>query len=219
MSESNAHSTRINPLKLVIGLGLDYLRWTQLAPLITVWLFALAMVAAILVVENLDAIFDAIDSVLRWVSGLPVIGEALLAKMEAMAGEDGRIDLGGQELKAAVLRVWSMASLTFMVLALLVRWFFGPFNPWSLKRKLATVGIACAVWSMAVIGAFALTQGDLEGEGARMFLTFMLQGLVLFAVNAWFVSIAHFIGRVRRLIDASSLGERADAGRTAVVDK
>lgn len=207
MNNAEEPGSRINPLKIVIGLGLDYLRWTQLAPLITAWLFALAMLAVILVVDNLDAIFDVVDSVLMWIAGLPLIGDAFVAKMEALAGDDGKIELGGNELKAAVLRVWSIASLSFLVLALLIRWFFGPFKPWSLKRKLAFAGGACALFALGLFGAYALTQGDFEGHALRMFLTFLANGLVLFIINLWFLSISHFLGWVQKLIHESSLGE------------
>ncbi len=206
MNKEATNPEQINPIKLIVSLGLDYIRWTQLAPLITVWLFALGIVAAILVVENVDAVMDAIDAVLMWISGLPVVGEALLAKMESMAGEDGRIELGGHELKAAVLRIWSIGSLTLMILALLIRWIFGPFKPWSLKRKLATVALICAVWVVAVVISFVLTQGDLEGEGFAMFMTFALQGLVLFIINLWFLSVSHFIGWIQRLINDPDQG-------------
>lgn len=38
---------RINPLKLAIGLLIDYFRWSQLTPMITVWGFGLLMLTAL----------------------------------------------------------------------------------------------------------------------------------------------------------------------------
>jgi len=59
-----------NLLKLTATLAIDYLRWTQLAPLITIWAFGLAMLAAMLFITFEEQSWDALGSLLEWIAGL-----------------------------------------------------------------------------------------------------------------------------------------------------
>lgn len=200
-----------NPIKLIATLVIDYLRWTQLTPMLTVWGFGLLMLAALLFVNNQEQTFDTIFAVLEWIAGLPVIGDRFTAWMESQAGNDGTISLGGSDLKAAALKAWSLISLVFMLIALSVSWIFGPFKPWSLKRKLGITALCCGALLAAFISLYFANPEEFNGPFENWLLTFGGIALILFVVSAWCLSIAHLLGHWSRAIGRSTLGVRGES--------
>lgn len=197
-----------NPLKLIVMLAIDYVRWTQLSPLVTIWAFGIAMLAAMLFVNYEEQSWDALGSLFQWIAGLPLIGDRFTAWMESLAGEDETIKLSGNDLKAAVLKAWSLLSLAFMVLALAINWIFGPFRPWSLKRKLITAAVSCMALLAGFVAVYYANPEQFNGPASGWMFNFGGIALVLFVVNAWCLSIAHLLGLGRRAVENSSLGER-----------
>ena len=204
-TESLGSST--NPLKLGVSLVIGYFRWSQLTPMIVVWGFGLLMLAAMFFVNNQEATFDMVGSVSRWIAGLPVVGDAFVQWGESLAGEDGTLELGGKDLEAALLKVWSGLSLVFFVLSLIAGWLFGPFKPWSLKRKLAFAGLGSVILIAAFAMVYFLDPSQFNGPAWNWMLMFSGVGILLFIVSAWCLSIAHLLGWVARLVAESELGE------------
>lgn len=195
-----------HPLKLAVTLAIDYLRWTQLSPLIAIWAFAIAMLAAMLFVSYEEESWNALDSLSRWIAGLPVIGSRFVAWLESLAGEDETIKLSGNDLKAAVLKAWSLLSLAFMLLALAVNWAFGPFKPWSLKRKLGIAALCCLALLAGLVAVYFADPAPFNGPAGNWMLTFAGIALVLFIASAWCLTAAYALGLVRRAVDESSFG-------------
>lgn len=208
-----------NLLKLTATLAIDYLRWTQLSPLITIWAFGIAMLAAMLFINFEEQSWDALGSLLEWIAGLPLIGERFTAWLESLAGEDETIQLGGNDLKAAALKAWSLLSLAFLLLALGVNWAFGPFKPWSLKRKLGTAGLCCLALLAGFVAVYFADAEQFNGPAGQWMLIFSGIALLLFIVNAWCLSIAHLLGLGRRAVENSSLGERARSKPLSVSER
>jgi hypothetical protein len=208
-----------NPFKFAAILGIDYLRWTQLTPLVTIWAFGIAMLAAMLFINFEEQSWDALGSLLEWIAGLPVIGDAFSARMESLAGEDETIKLSGNDLKAAVLKAWSLLSLAFLLLALALNWAFGPFKPWSLKRKLGIAALCC----LALLAGFvAVYFGDPElfnGPAAGWMLNFGGICLLLFIVSAWCLSIAHALGLARKAIETKYWGAPGRPGQHSAPER
>lgn len=195
-----------NPLKLIVTLAIDYVRWTQLAPLITLWAFGIAMLAALLFVNYEEQSLDALGSLLQWIAGLPLIGDRFTAWLESLAGEEETIRLGGNDLKAAVLKAWSLLSLAFMVLALAINWIFGPFRPWSLKRKLGIAALCCMVLLAGFVAVYFANPERFNGPTSGWMFNFGGIGLVLFIVSAWCLSIAHALGLARKAVETKDWG-------------
>ena len=197
----------INPLKLGISLVIDYFRWSQLTPMLVLWGGGLLMLAAMFFVNNQESTFDMLETVSRWIEGLPIVGDAFIHWGDAMAGEDGVIHLGGKDLEAAILELWGWLSLGLLIVAMLVGWLFGPFKPWTLQRKIALAGLG----SLALIAAFALVYfldpSQFNGSALGWMLMFTGVGVILLIVSAWCLSIAHLLGWIRHLVQESSLGE------------
>jgi len=192
---------------------IDYLRWSQLTPMITLWAFGVLMLVAMFVVNNQEATFDMMEAVTVWIAGLPFIGESFVRWGESMAGEDGVIHLGGNDLKDAVLRLWGGLSLAFLLMSLLIDWIFGPFKPWTLKQKLAVVALGSIVLVAGFILVYLLDSSMFNGGTGQWLLMFCGMGLLAFIVSAWCLSIAHALGKLRQLIQESELGEtKANSG-------
>ncbi|MGK2927275.1 MAG: hypothetical protein ACSLE2_16790 [Lysobacterales bacterium] len=197
-----------NPLKLIVTLAIDYARWTQLSPLVTLWAFGIGMLAAMLFVNYQVQSWDALGSLFQWIAGLPLIGDRFSSWLESLAGEEETIRLGGNDLKSAVLKAWSLLSLAFMVLALAINWIFGPFKPWSLKRKLGIAALCCMTLLAGFVAVYLADPEQFNGPASSWMFNFGGIAFLLFVVNAWCLTIAHLLGLGRRAIEYSSLGER-----------
>jgi hypothetical protein len=206
MPKPGPRSGEPNPFKFAVTLAIDYLRWTQLSPLVTIWAFGIAMLAAMLFINFEEQSWDTLGSLLEWIAGLPVIGGRFAAWLESLAGEDETIRLGGNDLKAAVFKAWSLLSLAFLLLALAVNWAFGPFKPWSLKRKLGIAGLCCLGLLAGFVAVYFADPELFNGPASRWMLNFGGIGLMLFIVSAWCLSIAHALGLARKAIESKYWG-------------
>ena len=187
-------------LNIVASLVIDYLRWTQLAPMVTMWLFALLMLVAMFFVNNQEASFKALESVSLWIEGLPWLGDALAAQKASMADEQGHISLDGDDFKAFALKAWGVISLVFWVLALIANWLFGPFKPWPLMRKLGVAALACLGLLLGFVAVYLADSEQFNGGAGSWVLMFSAVATLVLIVSAWCLSIAHALGLLNRLI-------------------
>ena len=201
-------TARFNPIKFVISLVIDYFRWTQLAPMVTVWGFGLLMLVALFFVNYQEESFDAVFAAYEWIAGLPLLGEPFAAWMHSLADDNGTASPGGFDIKAATFKVWGYLSLAMMLIALTANWIFGPIKPWTLKRKLGVAALCCAVLLAGFMAMyFAQPRLDQEEIPIKSWLfSFGGVSLLLFIVSTWCLSIAHLLGLLRKSIDESSLG-------------
>ena len=95
-----------------------------------------------------------------------------------------------------------------MVLAVIGGALFGPFTPWSLKRKLGIAGLGCALLFAALAFAYFSDPGQFNGPAWQWLLMFFGMSTLLFIVSTWCLALSHFLGLMRRMVDASTLGER-----------
>lgn len=192
--------TLLNPIPVVASLVIDYFRWTQLTSMVALWLMALLIIAGMLFTSNQENVLDILIPVWLWLESLPWVGEPVSGHMEASADGDGPISLDGKDLKAIALRAWAVISLAFMLLALIARWLFGPFNPWTLRRKLGLTALACVLLVAGFVAAF-FTDPELSNSPTwQVMLTFTGIAVLLFIVSAWCLSIAHVLGLLKRAL-------------------
>lgn len=199
---------RLNPLKLAPVLVIDYFRWSQLTPMIAFWGFSLLMLAAMFFVNNQQATWDALGTVFTYLAGLPLIGDGFVRWLESLAGRDGSLELDGEQFKATALKAWGLLSLVFMALAWIAGWLFGPFRPWTLRRKLGVTGLACLVLLAAFVAVFLQDRQQFNGPALEWMLMFASVGVLLAVVSAWCLTVAHLLGRAAWAIEQSKLGER-----------
>lgn len=198
---------KIHPLQLIGSLLIDYFRWTQLVPMITLWSFALLMVFMLFFVNHQDETLDGVGAIAEWASELPVVGPALLNWAEEKASDDDTLHFSGEDLKVGAMRAWAILSLVFMVISWLVSVLFGPFQPWPLKRKLTATGLACVVLMAGFVGVYFLSPETFNGPLSGWLLNFAGIALLIFLVSAWCLSIAHALGLLNRLLTGSHYSE------------
>lgn len=196
-----------HPLQQLGSLVIDYFRWSQLVPMITIWLFALLMVFMLFFVNHQDETVDGVGTMAKWVTELPLVGPAFLNWMEKQAAADGTLHFGGDDFKVAAVRAWALLSLVFMAIAWLANTLFGPFQPWTLKRKLGLTGVACVVLFFGFLGVYYLSPEMFNGSTVQWATTFSGITILVFLVSAWCLSIAHALGLLNRLIAGTRLNE------------
>jgi hypothetical protein len=186
-----------NPIQLLISLVIDYVRWTQLTPMILMWAMMLGVVFILFFVNHEDATWSVVQRLTEWVASLPWLGPKFVAFLESRA-DDGTISAGsGQiDLKSAVLTAWGVMSLAFMVIGWLSARVFGPRKPWSLKRKVAMAALA-SVFVVVILLALYFSDAATWNDGPLQVL-FSATGMasVLFLVSAWCLAISHALGRL-----------------------
>lgn len=195
---------KTHPLQLVISLVIDYIRWSQLAPMITVWFFAVLMIFLLYFVDHQDQTVDGMAAVLGWVAELPVVGPSFTEWAENRATEDGALHFGGDDFKVAAVKIWVALSLILMVLGWLASLLFGPFQPLTLKRKLAFAGLGSLALVAGFFGVYFLSPGLFNGTAAQWTLNFTGIALLVFLVSAWCLTIAHALGLLSQSLTSST---------------
>lgn len=187
------------PTQLLASVAIDYFRWTQLTPMILMWAMVIGMLFILIFVSHEDATWSLIGATADWIASLPWVGPKFVAFMESQA-EDGVIspDVGAFDFKSAVLQIWGGISLVFMAVGWLAGLAFGPFEPWTLKRKLGAAALACFLM-VAVMMLLYFLDPELWNDGPLMVaLTASGMALVMFIVNTWCLSISHALGLLSR---------------------
>jgi hypothetical protein len=200
-------------LQLLLSLVIDYLRWTQITPIILMWAMVIGMLFALLFVSHEEAVWSVVGALTRWIASLPWIGPEFTAFMESQA-EDGVIkpDLGAIDYKSVILRVWGGFALMFMVIAWVASLFLGPFEPWTLKRKLVTAALACTIVVAIMMVLYFLDPGTWNDGPLMVALSASGMALVMFIVNAWCLSVSHALGLVSTYVAEADLGQHDASG-------
>lgn len=187
-------NTEPNPLRMLAALVIDFFRWSQLTPMILMWAMMLALLLGLLVIGNQDATWTLIERVTEWVASLPWIGPRFIAWMDAHA-EDGVIHLRGPNIdfKTAALTAWGVISVFFMILAWIAGRFFGPFKPWTLKRKLGWTALACLLVVLAFVVLYFLDRESWNDPLSKVLFTSSAMSIILFIVSAWCLTISHVL--------------------------
>jgi len=178
---------------MLLSLGLDYFRWTQLTPMIFTWGFALLLLAMLIFVNFQQQVVNVLEYSVAWLMRLPLAGPYV---SEFLSDQETTVKLGTEELKTFALRAWFVVSLLFMLAGMLLSRWLGPFTVLSLRRKILYAGIC----SLLLLGAlllnyFAVPENFNGGMGGWMF-NFSLLSLVVFLVSVYSLSIAHALGKL-----------------------
>jgi len=181
-------------LKVLLSLGLNYLRWTQLTPMLMMWGVALAMLLALTVVNFQAQTFSVIEHLLQWLMQLPVIGDRIIP---LLTDEDSGIHMNSGDLKSFALQLWSITSLLFMLASMALSAWLGPFKPWTLKRKFLIVLLGIAVLLTGFIFNYYAGPENFNGDASAWIYNFLMISLLVFIVSAYCLSISHFL----RLLD------------------
>jgi len=194
-------------MQLAGSLVIDYIRWSQLAPMITMWFFAVLMVFVLYFVNHQDETVNGMAAVAGWVAKMPVVGPQFIEWIENRATDDGVLHFGGDDFKVAAMKIWVILSLVLMVIGWFARLLFGPFQPLTLKRKLGFAGLGSLVLMAGFLGVYYLNPGLFNGTATQWTLNFAGITLLVFIVSIWCLSIAHALGLFSRTVAGLDIGK------------
>ncbi|MES3630352.1 MAG: hypothetical protein PPP56_09325 [Longimonas sp.] len=188
---------------LIIKLGLDYVRWTQLTPVLLVWGFMLIMLAGlgfVGVYEMARSNPDTIDALIERVEPLaerfidPVTAPETESEEESVS-----IQLTEDDIIPWILRAWGILALVGLLMSSIRTWVWGAPERWPLRRKFGVAGIASLIAGWAFLGGAALLDPSLRM--IHLVVYGALVPLVLFALCAWALGVGYVVDRVKQFID------------------
>lgn len=174
----NGASARVSPppvLGILAGLAPDYVRWTQLVPMILAWAFLMLLVGAMLLLVNFkQQSFELIDSGVRACERLAgpleptdAGGRDGDAPAPASASETRAATFTDEDLEPLVLKIWALMALAGWLLGMAWRLLFSrPPRP-SLKRQLALAGAACALCTGLFLLAYLFGSEEFDDPFAQ----------------------------------------------------
>ena len=192
-----------HPLQLLGALLIDYLRWSQLTPMILMWFGILGMLFLLFFVNNQEATWSAANTTAEWVASLPLVGPWFVELMDAQAQNDS---LDSIDLKSAALSAWAALSLVLMLIGWIAGFFFGPFTPWTLKRKIGLSAVASLLVAVAFVGLFYAAPELTQDPFGKVLASGIGLAAATFIVSSWCLSVAHLLGRVRQMVAEADIG-------------
>jgi hypothetical protein len=187
-------------IKMVIKLGLDYVRWTQFVPMILGWAFALMMIAGMLLV----AFQGGIETLLERME--PMVENVLGPAPEAAAGSDASeettsIHVTEDDIVPWVMRIWGGLALAGWMISMIREHLYGPRPVRTLRQKLKIAGYAAGGFASVMLIVNVLI-GDFSGNTpAQLMVPFIFLPLGLWVVSAWSLTISYVIDRLQKVVD------------------
>ena len=194
-------------LKLLLSWGLGYMRWTQLTPMLLLWGFGLLMLLALTIVNFQELTISALEFILEWLMRLPVVGDQIATLLSDKKNE---IHIATGNFKTFVLSSWAALSLMFMLASIILSLLFGPFQPWTLKRKLQITSGGAVLLLAGMTANYYAAPEYFNGQASAWILNFSLISLLVFVVSAYCLSIAHFLSYLNDALMADELNTSND---------
>lgn len=187
----------------IAAAAIDYLRWTQLVPMVTLWVFLLLMVLAMLFV-SLQA--EAMTALQELQARYPELAHRIAewtgadggtAGAMQQDGGEGRLHLTDEDIMPFVLKAWAVLALAGSALGALRARLFGPPRPTPLLRKLLIAGLMAALCVGGYFTAYHYGSEHFNDDLSSWMPTFI--GLPLFAwvVSVYSLGVSHLLGRLK----------------------
>ncbi|BAO43930.1 hypothetical protein [Thiolapillus brandeum] len=186
-----------NTLTRGISLGgrllVDYLAWTQKAPMIFLWGFAVVVLLLMLFTAHQDTAADIVDSFLDILLNLPWVGDDIHAWLEASSGEYDQADL-----RRFIFLVWGILSLVLMLFGYLRTALFGPAREADFPRLHQRLWLALMLLGLGFVGVYWSASDQFSGSGWGWLGMLAVFLLVLYLVSLYGLAVNHLS---RKLLD------------------
>ena len=185
--------------RAVAGLAIGYLRSTQLVPMLVAWAFLLLALGLMSLVNFQDTGFTLVE---QWV----VIWDRYrwLPRLEGAVTptESGGLALDDEGFRRVVVSGWARLSFLLFLLSLAGQALFGARLRMPLRRKLLWVLPPAALVWLAFAGNYLFGSAPFHGGAWTWFIGFTLACVLVMAVSAYSLTVAHILGRVREALRA-----------------
>lgn len=188
-------------VKAAVNLALDYIRWTQLIPIVLAWAFAFAMVAGLMLI-----MFQSdIDSLIGWAGGLY---ESVFGPIPEAPEGEGEINITQDDAVPFVLKTWGWLALAGWIIGMIRSYFYGPLPERTLRSKIKIAGIATGICAAIVIVAY-LSLGDTsKNRPIEMIISFTLPPLLLWGISIYSLTVSHLVNKLQKAVNR--FGEKDD---------
>jgi AcrR family transcriptional regulator len=198
----------VHLLRALASLALDYLRWTQLVPMLLAWTCLLLVVAALLLTNFQDASFSVIERGVqvyeRWIG--PIESTEADASSDrqdpAMAEPDGALRFTDEDIFPVVLRAWALLALIGWLFGVLRTMLIGPREPTPLARKLRIAAYSAAGCSGLMWISYALGSSTFHGSATGWAVLFIGGPVLVWAISAWSLWIGQLVCRLQTRLHA-----------------
>jgi len=182
----------VMPARTLLGLAIDWLRWTQLVPMILAWAALLGAVIVFAFVNFQSQGLDVLEALQGWWARHDWLPRLELP--EGRTGADGAWHVTGEDFRGPVLGLWGALSLAFWLLALGARLAFGAPPPWPLLRKLKAVAAAGAgAWTL-LVAVYLASDQVFHGGPLQWLLIFAVCCLLPVLISLYALTVAHALG-------------------------
>ena len=198
----------VHLLRALASLALDYLRWTQLVPMLFAWTFLLLLAGALLLTNFQDASFSLLErgmTLYERVAGPfddepPPVEAGPGAAPESAPGSapDDAVHFSDEDILPVVLRAWGLLALVGWLFGVLRTLLFGPREPARLGRKLRIAAYCAAGCSGLMWIAYLLGSETFHGGAAGWAALFVGVPLGVWMISAWSLGFGHLVGIVQR---------------------
>lgn len=189
------------PVRMVLSLFLDYLRWVSLTPMVVVWAFYLFTILFMLFVNFQDPILDGLErgyesyresyGPVAWIEGDPSAveqEEGAEERPEQAASEEEpstneAVEFDGSDIIPWIMRAWGIIALAAWVLSLLRGLIFGPRPPRTMARKRRILYIAVLVGWVLLFVAYFFGNTAYQGGFLQWFVMFTVFAVVVTLVS------------------------------------
>lgn len=181
-------------LRSVAAWAIDYLRWTQLIPMLVAWAFLLLALAMLALVNFQEEGFTVVEMlVLTWerYAWLPRLDGAVTSEA------DGSMRLDGDGFRGIVVSTWAGVSFLLFLLAQLRRAVFGPTAPVPFRRKLIwPLAGAGVVWA-ALLSVYLFGSETFHGSPIGWIALFTGACGAAFLVSVYSLGVGELLARLR----------------------
>ena len=196
-------------LKLLLSISIGYIRWTQLTPMLLMWGFGLLMLLALTFVNFQEQTIPALEFILEWLLQLPLVGERITP---LLSDDSTATHMPGSDIKSFMISVWAALSLALMLAGFILSTLFGPFQPWSLKRKILFACAGVVMLFAGMVGNYFAAPQNFNGEASSWMINFSLISLLVFGVSTYCLSVSHFLAYLNDALMADELNSPQDSG-------
>ncbi|WP_376690794.1 hypothetical protein [Wenzhouxiangella sp. EGI_FJ10409] len=204
------------PLRILLGLGLDYLRWVSLTPMVVVWAFYLFMVVFMVYVNFEDSVWDGVErgyeTYSEWFGPIDWIEEQEADYVQQQAErerdpdatepplqEPVEFDLG--DVMPWIMKAWGIIALAAWLFSLLRSLVFGSRPPRTLAQKLRVVVICVLVgWALLFVAYFFGTT-TYQGSFFGWFAFFTGMAIIVMVVSAVVLMVSELFELLRRQLE------------------
>ena len=203
-------------LRILLGLGLDYLRWVSLTPMVVVWAFYLFMVVFMVYVNFEDPVWEGLergyDTHSEWFGPVAWIAEKDAAQDQELAGREvdqdaeeataqEPVEFGLADVMPWIMKAWGIIALVAWLASLLRSLVFGPRPPRKLAQKLRIMSIAVLIGWVLLFVAYFFGNTTYQGSFFGWFALFTSAALVVAAVSAVTLMLGEGLDFFRRRLE------------------